>query len=731
MKNRKINIVMILAVCVLLICTSLVCVLCTRKMINDKTIENMTFNSVSNPVEVRIGDKSIADYVIVYEAGNRRAATDLRDYIYGISGKKLRISMIKPSDCYIKLDVNKSLEKTEIKDGNIVISAKSQASLLKQVKIFANSYLGYAFAGESREHILENTDYINIPANKEWVDEPWMEQREPIICLWKTNAVRGIYQNPNVSLKSELMSYSDDQLYNYVKMMKYCGFNGIQVTDMCSTWAQYGGYEFVQQRIRFMADAAHSLDMKFTLWVWGSEFTGYGWTDDSVVYNGDGMWARENPKVQASFDKYYDIYARLADCSDRVIMHFNDPGNLSDSSDIGYYAARFKEKCIEKNPDIDFGVSCYTYQIDLGALKEYIDGDFTVYSGTSKSDADFEAVGKFREYAKNNELAMGVWSWNLCEMEIDQLAEMNVNAKIIADVYGRNSLLDDRYKPEYWSEMDSYHMVNVFSLYCAGQMLNSPDKNPDEVLMEICDGVVGEEYSKELFEILDIIQDARSGESFEEFKNGYDEHILMSEAYPAKEIADRCDAAIPILDEMIDANIETNSIPLSISVTELLSMIRPHLEEIKEFAEFRMMLDEAEKMLADKKSTDEISRFINTNYVSVKEYNTVVGSWGSAEGFAQYSLMEDYCDRAGIAVPHDPVFDYYRKQRIYGEMITFQKKSDTCVKYEKGKAFQFGLAFSETDTERLVDEMLEDGILKSDYTGKVYLTDWENYRYDF
>ena len=77
MKNRKINIVMILAVCMLLICTSLVCVLCTRKMINDKTIENMTFNSVSNPVEVKIGDKSIADYVIVYEAGNSRASTSV------------------------------------------------------------------------------------------------------------------------------------------------------------------------------------------------------------------------------------------------------------------------------------------------------------------------------------------------------------------------------------------------------------------------------------------------------------------------------------------------------------------------------------------------------------------------------------------------------------------------------------------------------------------------------
>lgn len=731
MKQIKTNRVSYIAVLLLLICTAAVCVLCTRKLVNTNTSENMTFAPASEAVEIVVGDTDISDYAIVYDIGSRKAAVRLQKYIETVSGNKLTTTIVKPKSHYIRIDVNKTGNGSEMSEGNIYINAKSRAELIKQVDVFANEYLGFAFAGESREHILENTEYINIPADKAHVENPWIENREPIICLWKTNAVRGIYQDPNVSLKSEVMSYSDDQLYNYIKMMKYCGFNGIQVTDMCSTWAQYGGYEYVQQRIRFMADAAHSLDMNFTLWVWGSEFTGYGWTDDSVVYASNGMWARENPEVQATFDKYYSIYAKLADCSDRVIMHFNDPGNLSDSKDIGFYAARFKEKCEAVNPDIDFGVSCYTYQINLADLKEYIDGEFTVYSGTSKSEEDFEEVGKFREYALNNELRLGVWSWNLCEMEIDQLAEMNVNARVISDVYKRNALLDEKYETDYWSEMDSYHVVNVFSLYCAGQMLENPELDPDETLMKVCRETVGETYAADLFEVLDIIQDARSGDTFKEFKNGYDEHILMSDDYPAEEIIARCETAIPKLDKMVEANLQENSLPLPVTTMELLSMIRPHLQEIKEYAQFRVMLNEAEEMLANGENADSISRYINKNYVSVKEYNTVVGSWGCAEGYAQYALMEDFCERAGIEVPKDGVFDYYRKQRIYGEMITFQKKSLECVKYEKSKAFQFGLAFSEADTERLVDEMLEDGILSSDYTGKVYLTDWENYKYDF
>ena len=74
--------------------------------------------------------------------------------------------------------------------------------------------------------------------------------------------------------------------------------------------------------------------MKFTLWVWGAEFSDFGWVDTEAEYTYAEQGyscARENPGVVATFEKYYDIYAQMADCCDRVIGHYYDPGNLNNA----------------------------------------------------------------------------------------------------------------------------------------------------------------------------------------------------------------------------------------------------------------------------------------------------------------------------------------------------------------------------------------------------------------
>ena len=114
--------------------------------------------------------------------------------------------------------------------------------------------------------------------------EPWIEQREAIIVLWNTNYTRGVSMNEAVSMKTNILDFSEEQLYEYVKMLRFCGFNGVQVTDMCSAWAGADNYGTVHEKIRMIADAAHSMDMKFTLWVWGAKFEGFGWVDPSVSY---------------------------------------------------------------------------------------------------------------------------------------------------------------------------------------------------------------------------------------------------------------------------------------------------------------------------------------------------------------------------------------------------------------------------------------------------------------
>lgn len=680
--------------------------------------------------QIGIGSSPIEEYTIYHDLKTGAAASVLQKLIYDACGTKLDISLGSGAEKSISVRAGGE-NAVHIRDGNIEICGEDAASCMRYVRIFANTYLGYAFAGEPRQHILTTNSYLLIPENVQEYEDVWMVEREPIICLWKTNAARGTYPDINVSLKSELMSFSDDQLYEYVKMMKYCGFTGIQVTDMCSAWAQYGGYEFVQDRIRYMADAAHSLGMKFTLWVWGAEFEGYGWTDYSVVYTDPEIPSRELPAAMDTFEKYYSIYAQLADCSDRVIMHFNDPGRLHSSADIGYFANVLRKKCLAVNPDLDFGVSCYTYNINIHELYDYIGSDITLYGGAVHQDSDYEACRDFRTWAAGKGFRVGVWSWNLTEMEIDQMAEMNVNAKVIADCYRRTRQADDAYYPAYWSEMDSYHMINLFSLYCSGQLLQDPDLDPDQLLRQIAAAVAGEEYADDLFEVLSIVQDARSGSDWSEFRIGYENYILESSRYPAERLLERCGEAIPKLEEMIGADLKQSTVPLAISTSDLLSMILPHLVQIRDFAEFRLMLADLEKKYEAGAPASELQRILGQNYRSVLEYNTVVGVWGQAEARAQYNLVKAFCNKAGLETPRDPGFEYLRKQRLLGEMIISQKRSKQRVLFPKTVAAHWDTGYGEDSVVELVEDMLEEGLLTETADGEIFLTDWENYRYDF
>ena len=690
-------------------------------------------------IEIYVGETPITDYSIVQKSGFNGAATELRDYIYKVTGKKLSTKLtFRGVGKYIAVSKDKKLGEYDphilIEDGNIIIRGRNDEECLKAVKEFANLYLGLSFAGEAREHVLDTVgDAVRIPENVYHNAEPWMREREPIICLWKTSTSRGAYYNSATNLKSEVLSYSDDMLYSYVKMMHDCGFTGIQVTDMCSAWAAYGNYEYVHERLRFMADAAHSMGMKFTLWVWGAEFNGYGWDDETVNYYGlnnhEFTAARENPAAIATFDKYYSIYAELADCCDRVIGHYSDPGNLTNQEDIAFFARKLREAFRAVNSDIDFGVESFNNTLDIVAIGEELDGDVTMYSGADTyGEKEWDA---FRGNARNQGYGYGVWSWNLIEMEIDQLAEMNVNSKLIKEAYLRTAEEDAIYKPLYWSEMDSYHLANIFSLYCAGKLLQNPNEDCESVLRDAALAVVGSEYADKMYSVLTLIEDARTGDSFESFKwsmdRDNDSYILTSSTYDAAGIHSRACEALGYLNEMIDADLSCNMISLPVSVTDLLKIVKSHVKQIEEFAAFKIEYDK----LAAKPAGEVTSEDVAAIYTPVNEYDVITGLWGQPEARAQYELIERLCEDRGLEVPHDKVFDYYRKQRIYQEFVTLQRKADSCLYLDKETGFQFGVAFRSEDCKRLVEELVEEGILTESGDSKVFITDWKRYKKDF
>lgn len=691
--------------------------------------------------EVYVGNVPITEYSISYEgSGAKQAALLLSEYVNNVSGISLEVSNEDSSKTiYVICDKNAFVDEvtnetvsnheTTIIDGQIIITGSDKDELEKAVNAFANSYLGYQWAGTENVVLCEDMSVIRIPETYE-IDNPWMKEREPIITLWNVNSARGVFLNENTSLKVDIMSFSDKQLYDYVRMMKYLGFTGIQVTDMCSAWAGAGSVEYCHEKLRTMADAAHSMDMNFTLWVWGSEFTGYGWVDNDVTYEaGEYDCARNNPKVQETFDKYYDYYAELADCTDRLIAHFYDPGNLDDANDVAYFASVLRDKFVAINPRVDFGVSCWVDCFDKNTLVATLGNDVTLYEGMQHDDSSLYAP--FRQTVSGLNARLGTWEWNGCEMEIDQLAQMNYQPSILQETYQTLRNYDGIMTPDYWSTMDSYHILNAFSLYCSSQLLQNPDADLIELTEQIAYLTVGDEYASDFADILLLIETARSGYTWNQFFWSKDENLLKGNDYPYEDIISKCERLLPVLDEMIVNDTESNGLPLPMSLKDVLSLIRPHVTQIYEYAIFRKDFDSF-KAEYDSLTEEEVYEALETLGTPISEYNCVIGLWGQIEARVQRELIVEFCQSKGIEVPKaSPDFDINRKFRIYSYFCMYQKGHDEPV-VQYPPYFQYGVAYNEYDTLLLVNELIEDGVFTKNTDDEgVYLTDWNNMRFAF
>lgn len=684
--------------------------------------------------EVFVGDRPIEDYTIACaDKSLRGVCREVQYYISQTGGGYLPIED-NPSGPAIRLEIDETLAGTgahslNVEDGLIVLAAADEEGLYDAVYLFLDTYLGWIKTGTEQAHISNTASVIRVPELTAEEAQPWIEEREAIVTLWNVNKTRGFYLNTDTSLKNNVIDFSEDQLYEYVKMLKYCGFTGVQVTDMCTAWAGVGGYDAAHAKIRMMSEAAHSLDMHFTLWVWGAEFSEFGWVDPDAVYTyADAGYpsARENPDVVATFEKYYDIYAQLADCCDRVIGHYYDPGNLDNTEDIAFFAKMLRDKFRAVNPDIDFGISCWVDVYDKNVFVRELGTDVTLYeSGHHDDEGDYHT---FRSQVRDLGVRMGTWAWNTCEMEIDQLAQMNFNMDIIRSVYQTARKYDGIAKPSYWSEMDSYHVLNVFSLYCAGHLLIDPDMPSEELYDEIAAAAVGPGYADDFAGMLSLIQDARSGHSWDTYFWSNESYVLLSGDYPAEDILERCRVYIPILQEMIDSGAESYTLPLPISLRELLSMMLSHLRQIQGYAEFRLAFAEVENAYAQGTGAQELAKRLYEIAEPIPPYDCIIGAWGQVEARAQFEMVAAFCRETGLEVPRYPQLCEQRKQFILGQMINFQKSSrGPYLVYDP--FYQYGVAFDREETVRLVEELVQSGLLIRQEDGGVYLSNWRDYTY--
>ncbi len=564
---------------------------------------------------------------------------------------------------------------------------------------------------------------------------PWIREREANVCTWKFDYDRGMVSNMNVSLLNDFISLSDRQLEAYAHMMKACGFTGIQVTDMCSAWRASGSWRIVHDRYKVLADACHRLGMKFTVWCWAAEFSGHGWMDPAAVYrNADPEKpAYEDARVAAVFEKYYDVYADLAPWVDRVIAHYFDPGNLKDMPSILHFVRRLADKFREKNPRVEVAIDTwgspadFPSQLVAAGMTDIMLMELPFLPG-------WRQEGKraaFREGVRALGCGLGSWGWYTCEYEIDQMASMFVNNRVLRDVYGKVRAQGDHVMiPSYWSEMDSNHVLNFFSMYAAGHLLIDPDADPDALLRESVTAVVGPshpENAARLLAALELIRDARSGDAWDSYWWTEPGFRLLHGDF--SDILARADGVIEAFEKLLGEPEPTDGIVFPLERRQLYALMRPHLYQIRQFALFRHELD-AVRAAADAGAEREtLEKAVNALPFEVPEYNTVTGMWGEYEARVAYIMAMQFCLDHQLTPPRrsGPV-RFAFKRRIVDKLGVFQRGRTQPVFV--GEDFYEANFISRPFIHSLMEELCAEGVLTRAEDGRYALANWSDYRFD-
>ena len=574
-------------------------------------------------------------------------------------------------------------------------------------------------------HSRQEKGGLAVPTLNE-ARRPWIPAREAALCPWMPHFVRGIFANPHADPRQNVFFYSDEQMARYVAMLDWLGFSGIQLMDVCYGWQCLGTPEAYHDRLKTLARAARANGQQVTLWVWAAEFDGFGWRDPSNVYTPtEGRSAYEDPAVRRTFEKYYDLYADMAPYTDRLIGHFFDPGRLERVEDVYHYMRMLEGRFRAVNPAIEMGIDAW------GRGNDYLDQlvglglrDYLLLAGSMPNFLPAERRVALHEKARELGLRMGVWGWYTAEYETDQKPAMFVNGHVLRSVYREIRDNGDRVHPiEYWSEMDAYHVLNIFTLYQAAQLLWDPEADPDQLLREISHGIWGPGDGARMFDALKLIEEARSGESWDTYwwtMPGY----RLGTADPAKDLA-RATEALGALKEMRGDEGFVPKFPLPLGREAIVEMMLPHLMQIRDFAEFRIGIGELRAAWKSGLATDEVGRRLQELWRPIPEYTTWTGTFGVPEAMRQEHLVLEFAREAGVTVSPPAALRAREAGRLLQKIEFMQRQSTKPLRFTPRMVNEF--VWPEERMNDRLAKLVEDGVIEAAGDGSYQLQNWSDY----
>lgn len=556
-------------------------------------------------------------------------------------------------------------------------------------------------------------------------EEPWIAEREWTMCPWVPQKVRGAFVNPYADNRMDITLYGDEQTARYMEMYDWFGFSGVQLMDTSYSYGVLGSPQAFHARQKKWAQLAKENGQNVSLWVWAAEFT-HGWSDPEVVYAPrKGMSAFEDPDVRRSFEKYYDMYAELAPYVDRLIGHFYDPGHLSDRQDVFRYMRLLEQKFKAKNPRVQMTIDSWGISHDY--LQDLIKNGFTDYLLLEMTMPNLFQPGmreRFHEEAKRLGLRLGIWGWYTTEYETDQLASMYVNAAVLKSVY--QGIRDGAMKIHpvvYWSEMEAHHLNNIYSMYSSSQLLWNPERDTNEVLRELVEGIWGPINGPQVFEAVKLIQDLRSGPDWNTYwwrMPGY----RLGTSEPNRDLV-RVRAALKNLQSMRTDPDYVPQFPLPFPPATFIELMLPHLRQMEAFAIFRIELEDIRQAVTSGQSTEEIAKRLAATWKPIREFDTWIGTFGTPEARLQEISIQKLAQQAGVSVAEPGWVLARDSDRVLQKVQNMQRSRRGEFHFDTRAVNEF--FWPPEKMQRRIEKLVADGSIQKLGPDTYRLADWQGF----
>ena len=555
-------------------------------------------------------------------------------------------------------------------------------------------------------------------------EKPWIPQREYTVVPWGPQLVRGLFSNPSADPRLDIWRYSDEQIEQYVDMFDWFGYSGCQIGEACLSYALAGSPESTQARERKLFRAVHRNGQQGTLFLWAAQFDRFGWEDPTVTYTpAKGHTAFEDTKVRATFEKYYNIYARMAPDIDRVIAHFYDAGSLTDPQDVFKYMKLLEEKFHAVNPRIAMGINSWAAPPRF--LEEFATQGFKNYL---LLELNMLCKPSEREYAhklaKQKGWPIGMWSWDRTGMETDQYSAMFVNARILKQfVQEMKNGPCKIYPLTYWSEMEAHHLNNIYSHFVAGALLWNPDLDPDALLSEVSECIWGPRNGPRVCQVLNFIQQMRSGEDWQHDFWWQGPNHLSGTNNPAEDARRGAEALATLKGLKLDGNY-VPKFPLPFPPQTFIELMIPHVEQIRLFAEFRQRMSQIRTAAKEGADKGRLKAMLVDAWKPVPEFNTWIGVFGQIECQMQYKMVHQLADELKIEIADPPTLRYMEADRLLDSLKLSQRGVPTPpywfnIDLSSGNAF----GWPEPRLRDRMQKLLDDKVVEKRDASSYRLTD--------